>query len=336
MDEAMKMKHTMIRTLVYLILLAMSIIPMYGQEDVSPVNTGAANYLAIPTDARSAAMGGTGVALSGGDNAIFHNGATSLTDDARKGGATYTYSPWMRDYDSGFSLHSVGGFYKINKRNAVLLGFRYFGYPKIEGVGEELSTIRPKEMAIEVGYAYEVIKNLSVSATVKYLYSDMGKVGNSSGASSVAFDLGVLYKQEINNWEGANWSVGAQASNLGPKIKYLTSKEALPVMVKVGGATDLPFSQMHRLILTADLGYRLSPADVQAFNASAGAEYVCMEHFMLRGGYHYGDKDKGDASYATAGAGVKYEGIHLDFAWLFAKDDCLARNTFWLSLGYSF
>lgn len=336
MDEAMKMKHTMIRTLVYLILLAMSIIPMYGQEDLSPVNTGAANYLAIPTDARSAAMGGTGVALSGGDNAIFHNGATSLTDDARKGGATYTYSPWMRDYDSGFSLHSVGGFYKINKRNAVLLGFRYFGYPKIEGVGEELSTIRPKEMAIEVGYAYEVIKNLSVSATVKYLYSDMGKVGNSSGASLVAFDLGVLYKQEINNWEGANWSVGAQASNLGPKIKYLTSKEALPAMVKVGGATDLPFSQMHRLILTADLGYRLSPADVQAFNASAGAEYVCMEHFMLRGGYHYGDKDKGDASYATAGAGVKYEGIHLDFAWLFAKDDCLARNTFWLSLGYSF
>ena len=40
------------------------------------------------------------------------------------------------------------------------------------------------------GYAYEVKKNLSVSATFKYLYSDMGKIGNSNGASSVAFDLG--------------------------------------------------------------------------------------------------------------------------------------------------
>lgn len=336
MDDSMKMQCSMKHTLLYLILLAMPLIPLYGQEDLTPVNTGAANYLTIPTDARSAAMGGTGVALSGGDNAIFHNGAVSLADDGRRGGATYTYSPWMRDYDSGFSLHSVGGFYKINKRNAVLLGFRYFGYPKIEGVGEELSTLRPKEMAIEAGYAYEVIRNLSVSATFKYLYSDMGKVGNSSGASSVAFDLGILYRQKINNWEGAGWSVGAQASNLGPKIKYLTSKEALPAMVKVGGATDLPFSQIHRLILTADLGYRLSPADVQAFNASAGAEYVLMEHFMLRGGYHYGDKDKGDTNYATAGAGVKYAGVHLDFAWLFAGHDCLARNTFWLSLGYSF
>ena len=57
---------------------------------------------------------------------------------------------------------------------------------------------------------------------------------------------------------------------------------------------------------------------------------------MLRGGYHCGDKKKGDASYATAGAGVEYAGVHLDFAWMFAGHECLARNTFWISLGYSF
>ena len=336
MVHSMKMLCSMKQTLICLAFLGMTITQVYGQEDINPVNTGAANYLAIPSDARSAAMGGTGVALAGGDNAIFHNGAVALTDVARRGGATYTYSPWMRDYESGFSLHSLGGFYKINQRNAVLLGFRYFGYPKIDGIGEAAGSIHPKEMAIEAGYAYEVIKNLSVSATFKYLYSDMGKIGNSNGASTVAFDVGVLYRQEISNWEGADWSVGAQASNLGPKMNYLTSKEALPAMVKVGGATNLPFLQRHRLILAADLSYRLSPDDVQAFHASAGAEYVWMEHFMLRGGYHYGDKDKGDASYATAGAGVKYAGVHLDFAWLFAAHDCLARNTFWLSLGYSF
>lgn len=160
--------------------------------------------------------------------------------------------------------------------------------------------------------------------------------GGSANNSSVAFDLGILYKREIKDWEGAGWSVGIHASNLGPKIKYLTSKEALPAMVKVGGAADLPFASMHRLTLTADLGYRLSPDDVQALNVSAGAEYAWMEHLMLRGGYHYGDKNKGDASYATAGAGVEYAGVHLDFAWMFAGHECLARNTFWISLGYSF
>lgn len=324
------------RTLLYLVMISTALTRAYSQEEITPINTGAANYLTIPTDARSAAMGGTGVALGGGDNAIFHNGATALSDGDRRGGATYSYSPWMRDYQSGFSLHSLGGFYKINKRNVVLLGFRYFGYPKLEGIGEEVATVHPKEMAIEAGYAYQVIRNLSVSATFKYLYSDMGKVGKSEGASSVAFDLGILYNQEINNGEGANWSVGAQISNLGPKIKYLTTKEALPMQVKVGGAVDLPFSQVHRLILTTDLGYRLAPKNVRALHVSAGAEYVLMNHFMLRGGYHYGDKKKGDNSYATAGAGVQYKGVHLDFAWLFAEKDYLARNTFWLSLGYSF
>jgi hypothetical protein len=52
--------------------------------------------------------------------------------------------------------------------------------------------------------------------------------------------------------------------------------------------------------------------------------------------YHCGDKKKGDASYATAGAGVEYAGVRLDFAWLFAGHEYLARNTFWVSLGYSF
>lgn len=65
------------------------------------------------------------------------------------------------------------------------------------------------------------------------------------------------------------------------------------------------------MTLTADLGYRLSPADVQALSVSAGAEYAWRELVMLRGGYHCGDKKKGDASYATAGAGVEYAGVRL-------------------------
>ena len=111
----------------YLFIIGITFIKAYGQEDSGPVNTGAANYLTIPVDARSAAMGGAGVAISRGNNAVFHNGAATLSEAMHKGGVTYTYSPWMRDYEYGYSLHSLGGFYKINKRNAILLGFRYFG-----------------------------------------------------------------------------------------------------------------------------------------------------------------------------------------------------------------
>ena len=96
----------------YLFIIGITFIKAYGQEDSGPVNTGAANYLTIPVDARSAAMGGAGVAISRGNNAVFHNGAATLSEAMHKGGVTYTYSPWMRDYESGYSLHSLGGFYK--------------------------------------------------------------------------------------------------------------------------------------------------------------------------------------------------------------------------------
>ena len=49
-------------------------------------------------------------------------------------------------------------FTKINQRNAILLGLRYFGYPEMDGTGEGASGIHPKEIAVEAGYAYEVIK----------------------------------------------------------------------------------------------------------------------------------------------------------------------------------
>ena len=101
-----------------------------------------------------------------------------------------------------------------------------------------------------MGYARELIKNLSVSATFRYIYSDMGKVGNDRGASTVAFDLGAFYTKRLPGWKGRGWSAGLQVSNLGPKIKYPKSSESLPMMAKVGGSVDLPFSQMHRLMMT--------------------------------------------------------------------------------------
>lgn len=317
-------------------VFGLSVLGVRGQDEVTAINTGAANFLTITSDARTAALAGAGVSITGNDNAVFLNGATTVADKERRGGAAYTYAPWMRDYQSGYSLHTLGGFYKIDEKNVILAGFRYYNYPKLGAIEAGGEDIRPKELAAEVGYAHELVKNLSVSATVRYIYSDMGQIGDDKGASTVAFDLGAFYKKAIARMEGASWAAGLQVSNLGPKIKYPGSSESLPMMAKVGGSVDLPFSPMHRLMMTADVGYRLAPSDVQAVNVSAGAEYTLAEHFMFRGGYHYGDKEKGDHSFATVGAGMNRYGGHLDFAWLFASDDCPFRNSFWVTLGYSF
>lgn len=320
-------------------MLALSLIAgtAQAQSDFSPINTGVAHFLLIAPDARSAGMGGVGVALTGGNNAIFYNGAAALLDNSRTGGATYTFAPQMRGLDSGYSLHSLGGYYQVNQRSALLGGFRYYNYPKIEFAGgTDPQSIGPKEMAIDIGYAYKLSSNLALSATLQYIHSDMGALGEAKSAGAVAFDVGALYKRSMTFLPGANWAAGLQIANIGSKISYLETKESLPALAKLGGAVELPFSSMHQLVVATDLGYRFTPSDVASFSVSAGAEYTLMGHGIFRGGYHYGNKEKGDASYATAGAGVRFDGAQVDFSWLFAESDSPLNGSFWVSLGYSF
>ncbi|MCD8166862.1 MAG: PorV/PorQ family protein [Bacteroides sp.] len=322
------------RTL-FTLLLATTVTALSAQEEdgFGPIKTGAANFLTITPDARSAAMGGAGIALPGSNNAIYHNAATAISDNTPKAGATYTFTPWMRNHESGHSLHTLGGLYKIDRKNAIVGGFRYYNYPNVDIVGEK--SIHPKELAIEAGYARQLFTGLSLSATLRYIYSDMGNLAGASAASAVAFDLGGFYQQNISGVQGANWSVGFQLSNFGSKIKYLDTKEDLPFVGKIGGSIDFPFNPMHRVILVTDIGYRFAPSDVSVCQIGAGAEYRVFHHFALRGGYHYGDKEKGDARYATAGAGINCHGINLDFAWLFAESDSPHKNIFRLSVGYT-
>ena len=105
------------------IALGISVATVYGQDEVTAINTGAANFLTIMPDARTTALAGAGVSLTGNENAIFLNGATIAADKNCRGGASYTYAPWMRDYQSGYSLHTLGGFYKIDEKNVILAGF---------------------------------------------------------------------------------------------------------------------------------------------------------------------------------------------------------------------
>lgn len=321
-----------------LFILILTIWNVNAQEDFAPINTGAANFLTLSTDAQSAAMGGVSVALPESNNAIFFNAASSIINP-KTAGVSYSFAPVMRDFESGHSLNSLGGFYKIDKRNVILAGFRYYHYPKVEGItdGDNTNkTIRPKEWAIDLGYAREIISNLGVSATVRLIHSDMGNIGGAKSANAVAFDIGAIYKSNFQFMNGASWTAGLQLSNFGTKIKYMNTDEDLPAFIKAGGSVDVSFTPIHRLMVVADLGYRMMPSDIRSLGVSAGAEYTLMDIFKARGGYHYGDKKKGDTSYTTAGLGICHCGAQLDFAWLFAEKESPLKNSFWLTVGYSF
>ena len=320
-----------------LIILSLATGIVQAQETMSPINTGAANFLTLPSDARSAGMGSTGVAMSGSAYAIFQNAATSLFTP-KKGGLGYSFAPVLRQYESGHALHSLAGFYKLNPKNAILGGFRFYHYPSLNITANEESTaqrIRPKEWAIDLGYACEVIPHLSLSITARMIHSDLGSFGESQSANTAAFDLGIAYHRKIHSLKGANWTVGMRLANIGAKLEYPNSSESIPALAKAGGAIGIPINQYNRYTFTGEIGYRITPSDVKAPSFSTGAEYTLKKLLMFRGGYHYGDKKKGDSSYATAGAGICLKGIQADFSYLFAKEENTLRDSYWISISYT-
>ena len=310
-----------------------------AQDEIAPQNTGAANFLLLTTDARSAGMGGVGTAVPNNNQAIFSNGATTGLQPETYG-ISYGFAPLMRDVTSGHSLHSLAGFYKLRSKHIILGGFRYYHYPEVGIISTDASTstnIRPKEWSIDIGYAYKILPQLTASATIKWIHSDIGAFGEKQKADAVAFDIGVVYGQSFSFCNGGNWAIGAQFSNLGNDLQYhASSQESLPALFKAGASVDLSFSPAHSLLIASDIRYRMNPADVRTTSIGIGVEYTLLEHFKARSGYHYGDEEKGDDSYATAGLGVECWRMQIDFAWLFAEKENAQRNSWWISLGYAF
>lgn len=328
------------RVLLPFLFSAISIVGANAQNDIEPINAGAANFLTIPSDARVLGMGGAYVASTEGKTAFFGNGAGLLFgENATKNEIAYNYSPWMRNYERGYNLHGLGAQHMLSDRHAIYGGLRHYGYPRLAVINEGTPNdefIQPSEWALDVGYAQKISYVLAFSATFRYIRSNMGNIEGAKNAEAVALDLGLLYRGKMPWIPGAKWAAGIQLSNFGTKLKYLGEKNDLPTTGKLGGSLYLPFTPDHKITLAVDLGYRLAPSGRQWLGVNSGVEYTLSDFLRLRGGYRHADKDKGEWSYASAGAGFSYWKLRFDFAWLFAEKEAPIHNTLSFSCSCGF
>lgn len=140
-----------------------------------------------------------------------------------------------------------------------------------------------------------------------------------SGATSVAADLGLLYR-----FDGTPYSLGASLVNFGTRVKFEEESFPLPLKLKIGGAAAFT----SRLLIAVD-------AELPNYGPAAariGTEYKGLEGIALRLGYRtsssaqrdailgsgFGDSVSGvSAMYGFfAGVGFEYSGFNLDYALL--------------------
>ena len=240
--------------------------------------------------------------------------------------------------------------------------------------GNKLNDFRPREFAVDLGYSRKLSAKDGLGIAIRYISSDLagGTVNgvNYKKGSSVAGDLHYFHNGAKENGGGFNW--GVTLSNLGAKIGYTDDddqKDFIPANLGLGGAYTKVFDADNKITFAADLNKLLVPTppattdsaglveyrtkgvvsswfssfgdakdggeELREVTASIGAEYWYKDQFAFRAGYFYEHPEKGNRKYFTIGAGLKYNMVGLNFAYLMPSGSGVNRNPLSNTLRFS-
>lgn len=252
-----------------IIIILLSCIAVKAQDKTNifnPVNSAVTSQTIAP-DARSAGMGDVGVATDPDAASQYWNPAKYPFCISRAGVAL-NYTPWLRQLVSDMDLAYLSGYYRIGDYSAVSGSLRYFSLGEVmlsSGQDEQYDmTINPYEMSLDVAYSLMLSETFSISAGVRWIYSDLTYDYNEDTAPGSAFaaDLSCYYQNYINlGQRECQLGLGLNISNIGSKITFGGSDESefIPTNMRLGAALMIPVNEYNRFTIAADANKLLVP-----------------------------------------------------------------------------
>lgn len=345
-----------------------SAVAVAQSNPLNPIQT-AVPFLNEVTNARSAALGGSGIATSADLHSIYSNIAKTAYFD-KQGGAALSYS------DFGQKQLTFNSIYKLGSKHGITLGARVLPTVSTSFLDEQdqLGEAKAKNFTIDAGYAYAIRPYFSLGLGLHYIHSDHGIPGTEA-VNTIAFDLGAYFHKSFQGFGlPMAWGAGLTLSNIGPKVSYSDSSkdEYMPANLGLGGSLSAKVAKDHSLTLSVDFDKLMAPTSKKATNdqlvgstpnygaleaifksfgdapggfseelreimISTGLEYSYKDMIFGRFGYHYQNPSKGDFSYLAVGAGAKYANFQLDLSYNHSlATNPLQGNFVAVSVGYSF
>lgn len=343
----------------FLLLTACASVTAFAQGPVTTPNTlsgsqraitTAVPFLAITPDARHAALGEAGVASSPDANSAYWNAGKLAFIDKQYGGSL-SYTPWLGKIVNDMWISSVAGFYQISRTQAVGASLKYFDLGEInfrDINNTDEGTFNPREAAFDVTYSRMLSDNLGVGLTGRYIFSNLTGAFNSVDAQSghsVAADIGVFYTKQLPTAQNTTLNLGAQISNIGPKISYTDNinRDFLPTNLRIGGALTRSLDAYNTITFLLDFNKLLVPSvdslnrdktllsgmfgsftdapgggaeELREIMTSIGVEYKYRDAFAARMGYFHEAREKGDRKYMTIGVGFAKDRFNFDGAYM--------------------
>jgi hypothetical protein len=243
---------------------------MGGLTGASSLNalTVSVPFLTIAPDGRSAGMGDAGVASTPDVNSQHWNvGKYAFSE--KRGGAAFTYAPWLRNLVPNINHYYLAGYYRLGEKSAISGSARLFTLDHINfsSVGLPAGDFRPFELSVDAGYSRKFTDHFSGGLVLKYIHSDLVDNQTSTGEQvqpgrSVAGDMGLYYQG--GNQPGSNdarWALGLNISNIGSPVSYLKDADKIPIPtnMRLGGRYSFRLSEDHAITLLTDLNRLLVP-----------------------------------------------------------------------------
>ena len=232
----------------------------------NPINTSVTSQTIAP-DARAAGMGDVGVATDPDVVSQYWNPAKYPFTISRAGVAL-NYTPWLRQLVSDIDLAYLVGYYRIGDYSAVSGSLRYFSlgevYTNSSMTGEDDMTINPYEMSLDVAYSLMLSEHFSISAGVRWIYSDLtyDYTEDTSPGSAFAADISMYYQNYSNlGPRECQLGLGLNVSNIGSKITFGgdDNSEFIPTNLRLGASLMIPIDEYNRFTIAADANKLLVP-----------------------------------------------------------------------------
>ena len=252
----------------------------------NPVNYAVVSQTIAP-DARGGGLGDVGAATDPDVNSQYWNPAKYPFCISRAGVAL-NFTPWLRSLVNDMNLAYLAGYYRIGDHSAVSSSLRYFNLGKVytsyEGAESgEGTTINPYEMSLDVAYSLMLSETFSLSAALRWIYSDMrfDEREDNSPASAFAADIAAYYQNYINiGQRECQLGIGLNISNIGSKIKFSGNEysEFLPANLRLGASLMIPIDEYNRLPIAADANKLLVPTVPKQEEGEDNSEYEDRVH----------------------------------------------------------
>lgn len=262
--------------------------------------TSAFQFLQLGVGARPSALGETYAGVAGGVNSIYWNPAGLA--GLERGELSMTHALWLE----GVTYSNIA-----------------YGRPALGGtLGAAFNILNTGDIQEADNTGLRLEDNYSMSDLMGILSYSRGWDGLALGvnlkhissrleaenAHAYAVDLGALYTG-FRPW-GKPLGLGLSVQNAGTKAKYVSEEDPLPVIVRAGGSLQL----FKDLLLASDLDYTEKKAGLHA-----GVEYthkLGAAALALRAGYKSDTVGGlGALSGLTAGMGINWHDLQLDYAW---------------------